>query len=67
MSCVGDTRNPVWRKEGYAIYHKLGTGKNTALELGISDPQKLISLSAMYHVYFDDEKIYPAGYFLKLL
>ena len=35
MSCVGDTRNPVWRKEGYAIYHKLGTGKNTALELGI--------------------------------
>ena len=27
MSCVGDTRNPVWRKEGYALYHEFGTGK----------------------------------------
>ena len=41
--------------------------KKMALEFGIFEPQKLISLSAMYHVCFDDEKIYPAGYFMKLL
>lgn len=38
-----------------------------AWDYGIVGIRKLISLSAMYHVSCDDDRIYPAGYFLKML